>query len=130
VADSSVPVTAGVTGTIANIDTFAIAGGDHQQIVRMAKGTAEAENAWTISTTASTSQIAADATRLGILMVNMGSGRVYLRWDSTAPTATVCDWYLEAGDRYEVPEYLVTFAVSMLGQFAGGTVNSKLVTSA
>jgi hypothetical protein len=124
VADSSLAVSGG------NADTYQISGGDHQQVVRIAKGTAETENAWTISTTASTSQIAADASRLGMLMVNFGSGRVYLRWDATAPTATVCDWFLEAGDRYEVPEYLVTFAVSMLGQFAGGTVNTKLVTSA
>jgi|SRR5690349_1804316 len=126
-ADSAVAITAG-SGT--NIDTYAITGGDHQQIFRKAKGTAESENSWTISTTASTSQIAADTSRLGIMMVNFGSGRVYLRFDSTAPTATVCDWYLESGDRYEVPEYAVTFAISMLGQFAGGTVNSKLVTSA
>jgi hypothetical protein len=126
-ADSAVAITAGA-GT--NIDTFAISGGDHQQVFRLAKGTAKTEQSWTISTTASTSQIAADASRLGVMMVNGGSGRVYLRFDASAPTGTVFHWFLEAGDRYDVPEYAVTLAVSVLGQFAGGTLQTTLFTSA
>jgi hypothetical protein len=127
VADSAVAITAGA-GT--NIDTYAITGGDHQQVIRQAKATAESDQQWTISTTASTSQIAADASRVGVLMVNLGSGRVYLRFDATAPTATVFHWYLEAGDRWELPDYAVTLAISVLGQFAGGTLNTELFTSA
>lgn len=126
-ADSSVAISAGV-GT--NIDTFAVSGGDHQQVVRKAKATAKTNNSWTISTTASTSQIAADASRVAICMLNTGSGRVYLRFDSTGPTATTADMFLEAGDRYEVPETLVTLAISTLGQFAGGLLYSTLFTAA
>lgn len=126
-ADSAVAITAG-TGT--NIDTFAVAGGDHQQIVRDAKATAESDNFWTIATTAATSVIAADASRLGVWLTHTGSGRVYLRFDSTAPTPTVFHWYLEAWERFDVPNYAVTFAISMLGQFAGGTVNAELFVSA
>jgi len=126
-ADSAVAITAGA-GT--NIDTFAITGGDHQQVIRKAKATAETDDFWTISTTAATSRIAADASRVGVTMVNGGSGRVYLRFDATAPTTTVYHWFLEVGDRYEVPEYAVTLAISVLGQFAGGTLNTELFTSA
>lgn len=116
-ADSSVPITAG-SGT--NIDTYAISGGDHQQIVREAKATATATpNAWTPVTTASTSQVAADASRVAMLMVNNSNTRVYLRFDSTAPTASSFAWFLEPGDRWEVPVQMVTLAVSMLGATAG-----------
>lgn len=116
-ADSSVPITAG-SGTA--IDTYQIAGGDHQQIVRGAQATAAATpNAWTPATTASTSQIAADASRLAMLMVNNSNTTVYLRFDSTAPTTSLFSWYLDPGDRLEVPLQLVTLAVSMLGATAG-----------
>jgi hypothetical protein len=126
-ADSAVAIT---PGSGASIDAYAVSGGDLQQIIRKAKATAEADDFWTISTTAATSRIAADASRLGVHMVNMGSGRVYLRHDSTAPTATVCHFYLEAGERWEMPDYAVTLAISVLGQFAGGTLNTTLFTAA
>lgn len=127
-ADSSVAITAG-SGT--NIDTYAISGGDHQQIVRQAKATAVTTNTWTPSTTASTSQIAADASRVAMLMVNDSNTRVYLRFDSTAPTNATYHFYLDSNDRWEVPEQLVTLAVSMLGDTAGtGTFNSLLATAA
>jgi hypothetical protein len=128
-ADSSISIkdAAGATQTV---DTFAITGGDHHQVIRQAKATAKTNNSWTITTSGQTSQIAADATRVGMWMLNFGSGRVYLRWDSTMPTSTVCDQFLEAGDRYEVPEYAVTLAVSVLGQFAGGTLYTALFASA
>jgi hypothetical protein len=127
VADSSVAVT---PGTGANVDTFAVSGGDHQQVVREARATAVGTlNSWTVSTTASTSQIAADAGRVMVLMVSNASGRVYLRFDSTAPTATAFHWFLDPGDRWEVPVQLSTLAVSMLGASAGGTVLSTLATA-
>jgi hypothetical protein len=127
VADSSVAVT---PGTGANVDTFAVSGGDHQQVVREARATAVGTlNSWTVSTTASTSQIAADAGRVMVLMVSNASGRVYLRLDSTAPTSTAYHWYLDPGDRWEVPVQLSTLAVSMLGASAGGTVLSTLATA-
>lgn len=124
-ADSSVPITAG-SGT--NIDTYAISGGDHQQVVREARATAAGTpNAWTPSTTASTSQVAADASRVAMLMTNASNVKVYLRFDATAPTAATHSWYLDAGDRWEVPFHLVTLAVSMLGAAAG--TGSFLTTS-
>jgi len=127
-ADSSVAITAGA-GT--SIDTYAISGGDHQQIVREAKATAVTTNTWTPSTTASTSQIAADASRVMMLMVNDSSARVYLRFDTTAPTSATYHWHLDPGDRWEVPLQLVTLVVSMLGETTGtGTINSLLATAA
>jgi hypothetical protein len=128
VADSSVAITAG-SGT--NIDTFAIAGGDHQQIVREAKATAVTTNSWTVAITASTSQIAADPSRVRVLMVAVGTtGRVWLRFDSSAPTSAIYHVYLDPDDRYEVPIELSCLAVSMLGQTAAGTVQSLLATAA
>lgn len=125
-ADSAVPIT---PGSGANIDTYQISGGDHQQIVREARATAITTNTWTVSTTASTSQIAADTSRVAVVMVSLASARVYLRFDSTAPTAAAHHWYLDPGDRYEVPPEMTTLAVSMLGASAGGSILSTLATA-
>lgn len=127
--DSSVPVTAG-SGT--NIDTYQLAGGDHQQVVRTTRATAAAAiNTWTPTTGGQASQIAADASRVAVLITNSSNVRVYLRFDATIPTAGTHHWYLDAGDRWEVPVELSTLAVSMLGASAGtGTVNSLLATAA
>jgi len=127
-SDSSVAITAGA-GT--GIDCFLLAGGDYQQVVREARATAAATiNTWTPSTTASTSQIAADVNRVALLIVNKSNVRVYLRFDATAPTAATHHWFLDAEDRWEVPVWLSTLAVSMLGASAGtGTVNSLLATA-
>src|SRR3954462_2306997 len=109
-ADSAVAVTAG-TGT--NVDTFQITGGDHQQVIRKAKATSKTNDAWTITTTGVATRIVADISRLAMTIVNGGSGRVYLRFDSTIPTSTTADWFLEAGDRYEVPEAMVAMQISL-----------------
>jgi len=126
-SDSNVPITAG-SGT--TIDTFALAGGDHQQVVREARATAVTTNSWTVATTASTSQIAADVNRVLVIMSNQSTVRVYLRFDSTAPTTSTYHWYLDSGDRWEVPSHLCTLAVSMLGETTGsGSVHSLLATA-
>lgn len=128
-SDSSVAVTAG-SGTA--INTFArTSGTEHDQIVRQAYATAAAAiNSWVPVTTASTSQIAADINRVAMTIVNGSNVRVYLRFDSTAPTSAVYHWYLDAGDRWEVPQILSQLAVSMLGAAAGtGNVNSLLATA-
>lgn len=125
--DSNVAITAG-SGTL--VDTFQLAGGDHQQVVRPAAATAVSLNTWTVTTTGQASQVAADLGRVGLLMVNTSTGRVYLRFDSTIPTSTAHHWFLEPGDRYEVPSALVALAVSMLGTVAAGTVLSCLATAA
>lgn len=126
VADSAVPIT---PGSGANIDTYQITGGDHQQVVREARATAVTTNSWTVSTSASTSQIAADASRVTVVIVSVANAKVYLRFDNTAPTAAIHHWYLDPGDRYEVPPELATLAISMVGQTAGGTVQSTLATA-
>lgn len=124
---STVPVTAG-TGT--DVKTFLDAASDHQQYVREVRADAETDNSWTVTTGGQTSQIAADINRVGMLMVSAATGRVYLRFDATMPSATNFHWYLEPGDRWEVPSHLVELAVSMLGAVAGGTINSHLGTAA
>lgn len=125
--DSAVAITAGA-GT--DVDTFLLAGGGHQQVIREARATAVATlNNWTVSTTASTSQIAADINRVALLIVSNSGARVYLRFDSTAPTSAAFHWYLDPGDRFEVPIVMTTLAVSMLGQSATGNVLSTLATA-
>lgn len=126
-ADSTVAVTAGV-GT--PVQTFANAAGNHEQYTRERRATAETDNTWTVVTTASTSQIAADVTRVGLMMTSFATARVYLRFDSTAPTSANAHWFLDPGDRWEVPSHLCQLAVSMLGATAGGTINSHLATAA
>lgn len=126
--NTNVPISAGA-GT--NIDTFQVASGDHQQIIREVRASAAgAINTWTPTTTGQASQIAADENRVGMLIVNASNVRVYLRFDSTIPTTATYHWYLDAGDRWEVPLSLCQLAVSMLGQAAGaGAVNSLLATA-
>lgn len=97
--------------------------------VNEARATGSTTNTWTVATTASTSQVAADVSRVFMTINNTSSGRVYLRFDSSAPTSTAYHWFLEAGDRYEVPPWLTTQAVSMLGAVAAGTVVSLLATA-
>src|SRR4051812_9213346 len=111
-ANSSVSVTPGSGVTI---DSHQIASGDQQQIIRQA--TADAVSAaagWTVSTTASTSQIAADESRVAMLIYNASTVRVYIRFDNTAPLAagTNAHWYLDSGDRYEVPYGVCQLAIS------------------
>jgi hypothetical protein len=124
---TDVAITAG-SGT--SISTWTNTAGDHVQVVRENSATATTTNTWTIATTASTSQVAADTSRVGVWMVNLGAGRVYLRFDSTAPTATAHHWYLDVGDRYELPYWATELAVSMLGASVGGTLVSCLATAA
>lgn len=126
-SDSNVPITAG-SGT--TIDTFALAGGDHQQVVREARATAVTTDSWTVSTTASTSEVAADVNRVLVLINNQSTVRVYLRFDSTAPTAATYHWYLDSGDRWEVPAELCTLAISYLGAASGtGSIHALLATA-
>lgn len=124
-AESAVAITAG-SGT--NIDTYTRSNGDHQQYVRLARGTAETDDVWTVSTTAATSRIAADTSRIGMLITSNATGRVYLRFDATPPTNIAYHWFLDPDDRWEVPYHLVPLAVSMLGQVAGGIVLTHLTT--
>jgi hypothetical protein len=127
-ADSSVAITAGA-GT--SIDTFAVAGGDHQQVVREARATAVGTlNTWTVTTAGQAGQIAADAGRVAVLIESAANGRVYFRFDSTVPSAAAHHWYLDPGDRWEVPVQLSTLAISMAGAVAGGTILSTLATAA
>jgi hypothetical protein len=123
--DSNLGFTAGSGATI---DTFQVAAGDHQQIIREARASASTSNVWTVTTTGQSLQIAADISRVAIIMINYSTSRVFLRFDSTIPTATTADWYLDPMDRYEVPNCLVELGVSMLGTTASGTVQSRLAT--
>lgn len=119
-ADSSVAIAG--TGQLAG--TYVDGGGLHQQKVREVAATAESETFWAASTTASTSVIAADASRTGLRLVNNSTGRVYLRFDSTAPTSATNGhhWYLEAGERWEVAPDIRCLAMSVIAAIASGHV--------
>jgi hypothetical protein len=130
-ANSSVSVTPG-SGVL--IDSHQIASGDQQQIIRQVTADAVSSaspTTWTVSTTASTSQIAADENRVAEMIYNASTVRVYLRFDNTAPLAsgTNAHWYLDAGDRYEVPYGICQLAISIVAATGGtGTVNFTLGT--
>lgn len=130
-ADSSVPITAG-SGT--NVDTFAVSGGDHQQYVREAPATAvAAPTSWTISTTAGTSVIAADASRRAVILWNTSAtATVYLRHDSSAPTTAAGGYHdsIPPSSRLVVEKELVTLAVSFIGSATNGAVNIATATAA
>lgn len=126
-ADSAVAITAG-TGT--NVDAYQVTGGDYQQIVREARGTAYTASYWTVTTTGKVNLIVADASRVALLMTSSANGRVYLRFGSILPTSTDFDWWLEPGDRWEVPIYWSTLSMSVRGASAGGQINWHLATAA
>lgn len=125
-SDTTLAVTPG-SGT--TLKVYAQTSGGSIQYVRELDATAQTHGSWTLSTTASTSQIAADVQRLGIVMVNNGNGIVYLRFDSSPPSSTVNHWYLNPGDRYEVPHWWCGLAVSVIASAAGGALTYSLATA-
>jgi len=66
--------------------------------------------------------LAADATRVGMIIVSQATGTVWLRFDATVPSSTVFTWYLQPGDRWEVPVQWAQRPVSLAASVAGGTV--------
>jgi hypothetical protein len=119
--DSSVAITAG-SGTV--IDTVALADGNQQQIVRIAPTNVApaAPTSWTVTTLGLSNVIAADYARVAMFIVSNATGRVWIRFDATIPTLASHSWFLDPGDRWEVPSAFVTRAVSLAGQVAGGSV--------
>jgi len=121
-------------GSGANIDAFQIGNNDLQQIIRQSTADAVSSagsTSWTVSTTAVQSQIAADENRMAMLMYNASTVRVYIRFDNTAPVTSGSNahWYLDSGDRYEVPYGCCQLAVSIIAATAGtGTVNFTVGT--
>lgn len=100
--------------------------------IREVRASAESDNFWTASLTATTSVIAADATRVGVLIVNNTTGRVFFRFDTTAPTSAKNGhhWFLEPDERWEVPEHLSSVVMSVIGSQASGFVVFHLATLA
>lgn len=99
---------------------------------RDVRATAETEVFWAASLTATTSVIAADTTRVGLLITNNSTGKVYLRFDTTAPTSATNGhhFYLEAGERWEVPDQLSCLVMSVIASIASGHVVFHLPTAA
>lgn len=125
-ANSAVAIT---PGSGASIDAYAITGGDLQQIVRMAAVDTDNNNNWTVLTTA-TAVISADQNRAGILVFNASTVRVYIAFNNAATvTSANADWYLDAGDRWDIPGPWVQMAISAIAASAGtGTCNFSLGT--
>jgi hypothetical protein len=116
------------TATSRNVATFIEADGSRVQVVREHSATATTLDNWTITTAGVSSRIAADPNRVGVMMVNNGSARVYLRYDSTIPTSTVFGDYLDPGDRKEIPYWATELAISVAGATAGGNLLTTLFT--
>lgn len=110
-ADSVVPITAG-TGT--DVKTFLDAASDHVQYVRSHTCSAVTLDSWTTSTTAATSRVAADETRVALTFNNASTADVYVRPDSTAPTSSTYYVKIAAGALYEVPREWVELAWSVI----------------
>jgi hypothetical protein len=125
-ANSTVPITPGAG---VGIDSHQIGNGDQQQIIRTAKVDTRTPNQWTVSTTAA-AVIAADENRVGMTMYNASTVRVYIAYNSAATvTAATADWFLDSGDRWEVPDPFCQMAMSFLAASAGtGTLNVALGT--
>jgi hypothetical protein len=126
-SDTTLAVTPG-SGT--TLKVYAQTSGGSIQYTRELDATALTHGSWTLSATATTSQIAADVTRVGVVMVNNGTLSVYLRFDATAPTTTVNHCIIPAGAYYEVPDPYTTLAVSFISTGTGGALTYALATAA
>jgi len=126
--DVDIPITAG-SGT--SIRAFQKVSGDYDQYVREARGTVKGTLAnipWTVTTAGLSAVIAADVTRVGLVLTSAANGVVWVRFDATIPTVSAYDWLLNPGDRWEVPVQFVQFAQSLAGAAAGGTVFAAAAT--
>jgi hypothetical protein len=88
---------------------------------------------WTVSSSASTSVIAADATRRSVILWNSSStATVYLRYDGTAPTTAAGGWHdqVPPGGRLEVAKELAILAQSFIGSATSGTLEIATATGA
>lgn len=128
--DTTIAITAG-SGTSLKTSQVDSATNHVQYVRELQADTAAAPGSWALSTTASTSQIAADAARTGVLMVNNGTGRVYLRFDATAPSAASHHWWLDSSERWEIPAAFCRLAVSVISVVgASGNLLYLLATKA
>lgn len=128
--DVDIAITAGA-GT--PVRAFQKVSGDYDQYVREARGTAKGALGnipWTVTTAGLTAVIAADVTRVGLILASGANGVVWLRFDATVPTATAYDWLLNPGDRWEIPVAFTQLAISMAGLSAGGAVYGAAATCA
>src|SRR4051812_48799501 len=100
--------------------------------IREVRGNAETETFWAALVTGTTSVVAADVTRIGVLVVNRTTGRVYFRFDATMPTAATngSHWFLDADERWEIPEDKTGLAMSVIAAIASGHVVFHLTTAA
>jgi hypothetical protein len=115
-ADGTVAVNSG-SGIL--VDAF-IRGTGITQYAKAAQATAVATRAnWTTSLTANTTFLGVSDARTCVLLVNNSTARIYLRFDTTAPTATVHDWRLDPMDRWEVPPEWAALAISVVADAAG-----------
>jgi hypothetical protein len=130
VPDVDINVTQGA-GT--PVRAFQKVSGDYDQYVREARGTAKGTLGnipWPVTTAGQANVIAADVTRVGLVLASAANGIVWIRFDATIPTATAYDWLLNPGDRWEVPVQFTQLALSMAGASAGGTVFAAAATCA
>jgi hypothetical protein len=130
VPDVDIAISAGA-GT--NIRAFQKVSGDYDQYVREARGTAKGTLSnipWTVTTAGLSNVIAADVTRVGLVITSAATGVVWVRFDATIPTITTYDWLLNPGDRWEVPVQFTQLAVSMAGVSAGGIILGAAATCA
>lgn len=129
-ADGTAAVNA---GSGLNVDVFNRASTATVQYVKIAQASAapSTPTTWTTSLSANTTFVAADDSRTGVLLVNNSNARVYIRYDTTAPTATLHSWRLDSMDRYEVPPEWASRAISVIADTAGvGNVLATLGTRA
>lgn len=128
--DVDIPISAG-SGT--NIRAFQKASGDYDQYVRAAFGTAKATLSnipWAVTTAGLSAVIAADITRVGLVITSAASAVVWVRFDITVPTVSAYDYLLNPAERWEVPHEFVQLTQSWAGAAAGGTVFAASVTAA
>lgn len=129
-ADVDINITAGA-GT--PVRAFQKVSGDYDQYVREARGTAKGTLSnipWTVTTTGTANVIAADVTRVGLIVLSNANGIVWVRFDGTLPTTSAYDWLLNPGDRWEVPIQFCQFTQSWTGAAAGGVMLAVSATCA
>lgn len=131
-ADVDVAIT---PGSGINIRAFQKLSGDYDQYVRAVFGTAKASLGnipWTVTTTGLSNVVSADVTRVGIIMTSAANGILYVRFDATIPVpgTLLYDYFLNPGERWEVPHEFVQLAQSWVGAVTGGSLLAVATTCA
>jgi hypothetical protein len=106
------------------IEVFSKTNGNDQQQFRQVTVEGETVGTYTPATSPSNIFGTVDITRCRVLLCNLSTVRVYLMFGTASLTISNAPWYVEAGERFMVPEDLCPRVLQAVAATTGsGTMN-------